>query len=109
MNSYYELSLHVFANIFVDNVIPNVYNYGSFMNDVELKVDGSNFIDWYQHLISILISNVLLNVIQELLGDTPDNSVSEEDNVEYRTHRYLFMTVQYAMRYSRETEFQSAC
>ena len=24
---------------------PNVYNYGSFMRDVELKVDGSNFID----------------------------------------------------------------
>jgi hypothetical protein len=23
---------------------PNVYNYGSFMRDVELKVDGSNFI-----------------------------------------------------------------
>ena len=49
MKSYYELSLHVLANIIVDNVVPNVYNYGSFMWDEELKVDGSNFIDWYQH------------------------------------------------------------
>ena len=97
MNSYYELSLHVFANIIVDNVIPNVYNYGSFMRDVELKVDGSNFIDWYQHLISILISNDLPDVIREQLGDTPDNSVSEEDDDEYCTHRHLFMTVQYTI------------
>ena len=79
------------------------------MRDVEHKVDGSNFIDWYQHLIGILISNDLLNVTREQLGDTPDNSVSEEDNDEYRTHRYLFMTVQYAIRYSRETELQSVC
>ena len=61
MNSYYELSLHVLANINVDNVVPNVYNYGSFMSDEELKVDGSNFIDWYQHYRNILISNNLLN------------------------------------------------
>ena len=85
---------------------PDVYNYGSFMRDIELKVDGSNFIDQYQHLIGILISNNLLNVIRELLGDTPDNSVSEKGDDEHRTHRYLFMTVQYAIRYSRESELQ---
>ena len=85
---------------------PNVYNYGSFMRDVELKVDGSNFIDQYQHLISILISNDLLNVIRELLGDTPDNSVSEEDDDEYCTHRCLFITVQYTMLYSMESELR---
>ena len=83
---------------------PNVYDYGLFMCDVELKLDGSNFIDWYQHQIGILISNDLLKVIREVLGDAPDNSVSEEDDDEYRTHRYLFMTVRYAMLYSRESE-----
>ena len=34
------------------------------------------------------------------------NSVSEEDDDEYHTHRYLFMTVQHAIRYSRESELQ---
>ena len=33
----------------------------------------------------ILISNDLQNVIRELLGDTIDNSVIEEDDDEYRT------------------------
>ena len=37
----------------------------------------------------ILISNDLLNVIRELLGDTPDNSVIKKDDDEYRTHRHL--------------------
>ena len=37
----------------------------------------------------ILVSNDLLNIIRELLGDTPDNSVIKEDDDEYRTHRHL--------------------
>ena len=76
------------------------------MRDVELKVDGSNFIDQYQHMIGILISNDLLNVIRELLGDTPDNSMREEDDDEYRTHRYLFMTVQYTILHSMKSELR---
>ena len=74
------------------------------MCDEELKVDGSNFIDWYQHHKDILISNNLL--IRELVGDTLDNSVNEKGDDEYRTHRYLFMTVQYAILYSRESELR---
>ena len=45
----------------------------------------------------ILVSNDLLIVIRELLGDTPNNSVIEEDDDEYRTHRHLFMIVQYTI------------
>ena len=37
----------------------------------------------------ILICNDLLNIIQELLGDTPDNSVIKGDDDEYCTHRHL--------------------
>ena len=37
----------------------------------------------------ILISNDFLNIIQELLGDTPDNSIIKENDDEYRTHRHL--------------------
>ena len=63
------------------------------MRDEELKVDESNFIDRYQHLIGTLSSNDLLNVIRELLEDTPDNFIIEEDDDEYHTHRHLHMTV----------------
>ena len=76
------------------------------MRDVKLKVDGSNFIYQYQHLIGILISNDLLNVIRELLGDAPDNSVCEKGDDEYHTHGYLFMTVQYDIRYCRESKLR---
>ena len=54
----------------------------------------------------ILISNDLLNVTREQLGDTSDNSVSEEDNDEYRTHRYLFMNVQYTILHSMKSELR---
>ena len=37
----------------------------------------------------ILISNDLLNVIRELLGDTPEKFVIKKDDDEYRTHRHL--------------------
>ena len=37
----------------------------------------------------ILVSNDLLNIIAELLGDTPKNSVIKEDDDEYRAHRHL--------------------
>ena len=48
----------------------------------------------------------MLNVIRELLGDTPDNSVREKGDDEYRTHRYLFMTIQSVILYSRDSELQ---
>ena len=54
----------------------------------------------------ILISNDLLNVIREQLGDTPDNSVIEEDDDEYRTNRHLFMTVQYTILHSMKFEMR---
>src|SRR3954471_11223589 len=54
----------------------------------------------------ILISNDLLKVIRELLGDTPDNSVIEEDNDEYRTHHHLYMTVQYTILHYMESELR---
>ena len=52
----------------------------------------------------ILIHNNLLKVKRELLGHTPDNSANEEDGDEYRTHRHLFMTVQYTILHYMESE-----
>ena len=75
------------------------------MRDEKLKNDGSNFIDWYQRLRDVLISNDLLYVIQELLGDGPGDSASEDDDDDdYRTRRDLFIIVQRAMLYSMDPE-----
>ena len=86
---------------------PNLdIDYGSFLRDEELKSDGSNFIDWYQRLRDILISNDLLYMIQEPLGDAPGDSASENDNGDYRDHRDISITVQCAMLYSMESELR---
>ena len=86
---------------------PNVrIDFGSFLRDEELKTDGSNFIDWYQRLRGILISNDLLYVIQEPLGDEPGDSASEDDD-DYRNRRDISITVQCAMLYSMEYELRS--
>ena len=86
---------------------PHIYiDHGSFLCDEELKVDGSNFIDWYQRLRGILYVNDVLHVIQEPLGDAPDDSASEEEYEEYSTRRTLFIVVQCTMLYSMELELR---
>src|SRR4051794_1622963 len=54
----------------------------------------------------ILISNGLLNVIRVLLRDKLDNSVIEEDDEEYCTHHHLYMTFQYTIHHSMESELR---
>lgn len=80
---------------------PNVYvDFCSFVRDEELRADGSNFSDWYQHLRDVLVSNDLLYLIREPLGDKSDESTSEDDKDDFRTRRDLFIIVQCAMLYS---------
>lgn len=74
---------------------PNVFvDFCSFVRDEELKADGSNFIDWYQLLRDVLVSNDLLYMIREPLGDGSGDSASEDDGDDYRTRRDLFIIVQ---------------
>ena len=80
---------------------PNLnIDYGSFLRDEELKSDGSNFIDWYQRLRGVLLQNDLLYIIEEPLGDAPDNSASEDDHDEYRDRCDSTIAVQCMMRFS---------
>ena len=41
-----------------------------------------------------------------MLGDTPDYSIIEEDDDEYRTHRHLFMTIQYTILHYMKSELR---
>ena len=81
--------------------------FGSFLRNEELKFDGSNFIVWYQRLRDTLISNDLLYVIQEPLGDEPGDSTSEDDADDYRNRRDISIEIQCAILYSMESELRS--
>ncbi|KAM0931168.1 hypothetical protein ACQ4PT_000508 [Festuca glaucescens] len=86
---------------------PNFFvNFCSFVHNEELKVDGSNFIDWCQRLRDVLISNDLLYVIEEPLGDEPKDSTSEDDKDDYRTRRDLFIVVKCDMLHSMVYELR---
>ena len=51
-------------------VHPEVHiDHGSWFQQEELKVDGSNFVDWFQHFRGLLYVNNILYVIEEPLGD----------------------------------------
>ena len=55
----------------------NHYLY-AFLGGETLKVDGSNFIDWYLRLRSMLKRRDALYVIQEHVGNPPGDSADEQ-------------------------------
>ena len=83
------------------------FNYGSFMRDPELKVDGSNFADWYQRLRDILTVNDLLFVIEEPLGIEPGDFVSMDEYEEFCDRRDTYIEVQCTMLYSMESDLRT--
>ena len=73
------------------------FYFGYFLRDRQLLADGSNFIDWYEKLRGILSHNNILYVIEEFLGDAPDDSASEKEDEDFRQRRDIFISVQITM------------
>jgi hypothetical protein len=69
----------------------------AFVREEEHKNDGSNFIEWYQCLRKGLRASDALFVIEEPLGDEPNDYEYEDDKKEYRTHLDLDIVVKRAM------------
>ena len=69
-----------------------------------LKSDGSNFIDWYFHLRSVLCQNSVIYVLKELLGDQPDNIACAEEKIFYLQRRDLFISVERLMQSTMDPE-----
>ena len=69
------------------------FHLRAFVREEELKNDGSNFIEWYQRLRKGLRASDTLFVIEEPLGDEPNDSEDDDDKKEYRTHRDLDIVV----------------
>ena len=80
-------------------------NFSSLMRrSKQLKQDGSNFIEWYQHLRSILVRDGGLYTIQEPLGDGPGDSADEQDDDDYRDRSDVYDSVQVGMLNSMSSD-----
>ena len=62
----------------------------SFVSGGKLKVDGSNFIDWYLRLRTVLKRANVLFVIQEHLGNPPDDNMNEHIMLDYHNRRRTY-------------------
>ena len=72
-------------------------DYGRLFLVEELRLDGSNFAKWYLLLRNVLHTNDLLHVLDELIGDKPDASASEEDHMEWLEHQGTYLLVEWLM------------
>ena len=72
-------------------------DYGSLFVVEELRLDGSNFVEWYLLLREVLHTNAELYVLDEPLEDIPDASVSQEDHMEWLQQRTTYLKVEWMM------------
>ena len=83
------------------------YDLSHFFQRPLLRVDGSNFIDWYQDLRHVLRVNDILYIIKEPLGDKPGASASQEEDDASHARRDTFITIQCAMTSCMAPELRS--
>ena len=83
------------------------YDLSHFFQCPLLRVDGSNFIDWYQDLRHVLRDNDILYVIKEPLGDKSGASASQEEDDAYCACWDTFITIQCTMTSCMAPELRS--
>src|SRR4051812_2918461 len=62
----------------------------SFVSGEKLKVDGSNFVDWYLRLRTLLKRANILFVIEESVGEPPGNNMDEKVMLDYHNRRRTY-------------------
>lgn len=82
------------------------FDTGSFLRVESLKVDGSNFPDWFECLYNTLKVNGLAHMLSEPLEEEPDDSTSEDEFDEYRYRRDMTIFLEVIMRNSMEPELR---
>jgi hypothetical protein len=65
----------------------------TFLRGERLKDDGSNFVDWYLYLRTVLKRANLLFVIQERMGDPPVDNMDEKVMLDYHNRRRTYAMV----------------
>src|ERR1041385_1525091 len=75
----------------------------SFMGGDRLKVNGSNFVDWYLRLRTSLKRVNILFIIESHVGDPPDNNGDED----YFVCRQKYFVVKNVMEHSMSNELSN--
>ena len=65
----------------------NKFYFEHFFRNPPLLADGSNFIYWYKKLREALRHNNILYIIEQGLGEEPEDSASEEEDEEFHQRR----------------------
>ena len=73
------------------------FDFSPFLFGENLRLDGSNFIEWCQLLRDTLEKNFLLYVIEEPLRDRPDDSDGEDAYEDWRDVCDTYMRVEWLM------------
>ena len=72
-------------------------DYGRLFIAEELRLGGSNFLEWYLLLREVLHTNAELYVLDEPLEDEPNASASQEDHMEWLQQRTTYLKVEWLM------------
>ena len=63
----------------------------------ELRLDGSNFVEWYLLLREVLHTNALVYVSDEPIEERPNVSASHEDYMEWLEQNITYLKVEWLM------------
>ena len=74
------------------------FDFSPFIFGEHLRLDGSNFGEWYPSLLAALEKNFVLYVIQGPLRDQPDDSEGEDAYDDWREERDVYIRVEWLMR-----------
>ena len=78
----------------------------SFITGEKLNVDGSNFVDWYLRLRTVLKRANILFVIERHVGDPPENTADEQAMLDYYALRRTYSMVKNVMELSMSRELR---
>ena len=79
----------------------------SFMGGEKLKVDGSNFADWYLRLRTSLKRANILFIIERHVGDPPDNNGDKQEILDYSVRRQKYSVVKNVMEHAMSHELSN--
>ena len=72
-------------------------DYGCMFLADELRLDGSNFAEWYLRLREVLHTNAELYVLHEPLEECPNISASYEEYMEWYEQKTSYLKVEWLM------------
>src|SRR3954471_24675913 len=82
------------------------FNLGSFLEKDKLKIDGSNFTNWFFTLRILLVPLKMAYVLVAALGDEPPADASQDEKNVYLSKTDGYNLVQSGMLYSMEAELK---